>query len=71
MDSVLAMLPPRLHCWFAQKWAEPAAWHSARTAFAQTAAVWSMAGHICGLGDRHGALLVKYPFLGLLRRLIW
>ena len=55
LDQVLAFLPPRLHRWFARKWAEPAAWHSARLAFARTAAVWSMVGHICGLGDRHGA----------------
>ena len=26
----------------------------ARTAFAHTAAVWSMVGHVVGLGDRHG-----------------
>ena len=55
LDQVLAFLPPRLHRWFTRKWAEPAAWHSARLAFARTAAVWSMVGHICGLGDRHGA----------------
>ncbi len=55
LDQVLAFMPPRLHRWFVRKWAEPAAWHSARLAFARTAAVWSMVGHICGLGDRHGA----------------
>jgi serine/threonine-protein kinase ATR len=51
---VLATLPPRLHRWFLARWAEPAAWHAARLAFTRTAAVMSMVGHICGLGDRHG-----------------
>ena len=54
LDSVLAILPPRLHRWFLVRWAEPAAWHAARLAFTRTAAVMSMVGHICGLGDRHG-----------------
>ncbi|KAI4350245.1 hypothetical protein L6164_004717 [Bauhinia variegata] len=31
-----------------------AAWFRARVAFAHTTAVWSMVGHIVGLGDRHG-----------------
>ncbi|KAF3434771.1 hypothetical protein FNV43_RR21857 [Rhamnella rubrinervis] len=33
---------------------EPAAWFRARIAYAHTTAVWSMVGHIVGLGDRHG-----------------
>lgn len=37
---------------------EPAAWHAARMAFTRTAAVWSMVGHIVGLGDRHGENLL-------------
>ena len=31
-----------------------ATWHAARLAFARTSAVWSMVGHVVGLGDRHG-----------------
>ncbi|KAF2302159.1 hypothetical protein GH714_033131 [Hevea brasiliensis] len=31
-----------------------AAWFRARVAYAHTTAVWSMVGHIVGLGDRHG-----------------
>ena len=54
LNSVLARMPPRLHRWFLGRWAEPAAWHAARLAFTRTAAVMSMVGHICGLGDRHG-----------------
>ena len=42
------------HKWFLSSFAEPAAWFRARLAFAHTAAVWSMVGHILGLGDRHG-----------------
>lgn len=35
-------------------WFPQATWHAARLAFARTSAVWSMVGHIVGLGDRHG-----------------
>lgn len=42
------------HKWFLSSFAEPASWFRARLAFAHTAAVWSMVGHILGLGDRHG-----------------
>ncbi len=54
LDKVLTMLPPQLHRWFLGSWGEPATWHAARLAFTRTAAVWSMVGHIVGLGDRHG-----------------
>ncbi|KAK9842495.1 hypothetical protein WJX81_002719 [Elliptochloris bilobata] len=54
LEKVLAMLPPRLHRWFLGGWSEPATWHAARLAFARTTAVWSMVGHVVGLGDRHG-----------------
>lgn len=48
------MFPPVMHLWFARKFNEPVVWHNARLAFTRTTAVWSMVGHICGLGDRHG-----------------
>ncbi len=51
---MLELFPPRLHRWFLAGWGEPATWHAARLAFARTAAVWSMVGHVVGLGDRHG-----------------
>ncbi|EIE22187.1 kinase-like protein [Coccomyxa subellipsoidea C-169] len=54
LDKVLHVFPPRLHRWLLSKWSEPAAWHNARLAFTRTNAVWSMVGHIVGLGDRHG-----------------
>ena len=54
MEKLLATFPPRLHCWFLARFPEPAAWLAARLAWTRTTAVWSMVGHITGLGDRHG-----------------
>ncbi|XP_058072546.1 serine/threonine-protein kinase ATR isoform X2 [Magnolia sinica] len=52
--KILPMFPPVFHQWFLTTFSEPAAWFRARVAYAHTAAVWSMVGHIVGLGDRHG-----------------
>lgn len=52
--EILSRHPPVFHRWFLERWKEPAAWFAARSAFAHTAAVWSMVGHVVGLGDRHG-----------------
>jgi ataxia telangiectasia mutated family protein len=52
-DRVTA-LPPVLHHFFLEHFREPGAWFQARTAFARSVAVGSMAGHVIGLGDRHG-----------------
>ena len=54
LDKLLAMNPPVLHRWFLARFPEPATWHNARLGFTRTTAVWSMVGHIVGLGDRHG-----------------
>jgi len=54
LRKVLKLYPPILNRYFTRDWSEPAAWFAARSAFTATAAVWSMAGHIVGLGDRHG-----------------
>jgi hypothetical protein len=54
VENVLKMLPPIMHIWFLDKFSEPVKWHNARLAFTRTTAVWSMVGHIVGLGDRHG-----------------
>ena len=54
LNKVLALYPPVLHRWFLARFPEPATWHKARLAFTRTTAVWSMVGHIVGLGDRHG-----------------
>jgi serine/threonine-protein kinase ATR len=45
---------PRFHQWFYNNFADPTAWFEGRRAFARSAALWSMVGHIVGLGDRHG-----------------
>ena len=54
LDKILHMLPPKLHMWFIRAFPEPSQWFKARLNFSRTAAVWSMVGHILGLGDRHG-----------------
>ena len=54
LRAVLRKYPPIFHRYFPEKFADPAAWFAARSGFAHTAAVWSMVGHIVGLGDRHG-----------------
>lgn len=53
-NKILPMFPPAFHKWFVNTFSEPAAWFRARVAYAHTTAVWSMVGHIVGLGDRHG-----------------
>ncbi|KAG9415875.1 multidrug-resistance type transporter aminotriazole resistance [Aphanomyces cochlioides] len=45
---------PRFHQWFLNNFSDPTAWYEARDVFVRSAAVWSMVGHIVGLGDRHG-----------------
>ncbi|KAK9109353.1 hypothetical protein Sjap_017413 [Stephania japonica] len=52
--KILPMFPPIFHKWFMTTFSEPAAWFRARIAYAHTTSVWSMVGHIVGLGDRHG-----------------
>ncbi|OWZ20345.1 Phosphatidylinositol kinase [Phytophthora megakarya] len=54
--KVLSMpvFTPRFHQWFYNNFADPTAWFEARLMFSRSAAVWSMVGHIVGLGDRHG-----------------
>ncbi|GMH45286.1 hypothetical protein BSKO_13243 [Bryopsis sp. KO-2023] len=44
---------PRFHRWFLQVARRPDEWLEMRLAFTRSAAVWSMVGHILGLGDRH------------------
>ncbi|KAL2643558.1 hypothetical protein R1flu_011145 [Riccia fluitans] len=53
-SKILPMFPPVFHRWFLNTFPEPAAWFQARVAYAHTTAVWSMVGHMVGLGDRHG-----------------
>lgn len=55
---VLPHFIPTFHKWFPQRFPEPSAWFEARTTFARSLAMWSMVGHIMGLGDRHGENLL-------------
>ena len=54
LDKVLQKFPPMLHKWFLQHFSEPSTWLEARLKFSRSCAVWSVCGHIVGLGDRHG-----------------
>nr|CCA21743.1 phosphatidylinositol kinase (PIKL4) putative [Albugo laibachii Nc14] len=50
----LPVFKPRFHQWFHNNFSDPTAWFEARSTFTRSTAVWSMVGHIIGLGDRHG-----------------
>ena len=54
LDKVLSRFPPKLHKWFLQHFPEPSMWLESRLRFARSCAVWSVCGHVVGLGDRHG-----------------
>jgi serine/threonine-protein kinase ATR len=54
--QILPMFPAVFHKWFLTTFSEPAAWFCARLAYAHTTAVWSMVGHIVGLGDWDGEI---------------
>ena len=45
--------PPVLWRWFAQTYAHPTVWHTAKLTFTRSLALMSMVGYIIGLGDRH------------------
>mmetsp|Transcript_31909 Transcript_31909/g.75815 ORF Transcript_31909/g.75815 Transcript_31909/m.75815 type:complete len:304 (+) Transcript_31909:1273-2184(+) len=57
-NEVTSMFPPVLHNWFLKMFPTPARWANARLRFTRTTAVWSMVGHVLGLGDRHGENLL-------------
>jgi serine/threonine-protein kinase ATR len=44
---------PCLHRWYIHSFPDPTAWLEARNLFTHSAAVWSVVGHVVGLGDRH------------------
>ena len=54
----LPVFVPRFHQWFLNTFSDPTAWVESRLAFGRSAAVWSMLGHVVGLGDRHGENLL-------------
>jgi serine/threonine-protein kinase ATR len=53
-DKILGKFMPVLHEWFVETFPEPEAWLSARLRYTRSCAVMSIAGHVLGLGDRHG-----------------
>jgi serine/threonine-protein kinase ATR len=52
--AINSLFPVCFHRWFLKSFPDPTSWFEARLAFARSAAVWSMVGHVVGLGDRHG-----------------
>lgn len=50
--EVLPHFPPIFHKWLLAVFPDPTAWFEARLTFTRSAAVWSIVGHIIGLGDR-------------------
>ena len=46
--------PRVFHKWFISTTADPMKWFEKRLVFARSCAVWSILGHLVGLGDRHG-----------------
>lgn len=55
---ILPEAPPVLHQWLDRSFASNQSWYEARTLFTQSTALWSIAGHIVGLGDRHAENLM-------------
>ncbi|WIA20841.1 hypothetical protein OEZ85_005192 [Tetradesmus obliquus] len=49
----MAHFPPVFHNFFLERFPQPSAWFTARTAYTRSTAVNSMAGAVIGLGDRH------------------
>ncbi|KAG5496207.1 hypothetical protein JKF63_02508 [Porcisia hertigi] len=55
---ILPGAPPVMHQWLDRTFASNQSWYEARTLFTQSTALWSIAGHIVGLGDRHAENLM-------------
>ena len=52
-QSIVETIPPMIAEWFGREFIEPQRWLRARTTFTKSQAMWSIVGHIVGLGDRH------------------
>lgn len=57
-NQILPFFPPIFHCWFDKQFQTNDQWYQARCLYTNSAALWSMAGHVVGLGDRHGENLL-------------
>ena len=53
LDKILIEFPPILHKWLSDSFTDPTTWFRTRNTYTKSASVWSMIGHIVGLGDRH------------------
>lgn len=53
-ETIIPMYQPILHEWFRELFPSPDSWFGARLRYTRSCAVASMAGHVLGLGDRHG-----------------
>ena len=51
--SIVDKVPPMIAEWMVKQFPLPAHWLRARMNFTASQAMWSMVGHIVGLGDRH------------------
>jgi len=51
--KIQEMSKPVLYRWFLEQFPSGDAWYNGKLNFTRTCAVWSMVGHIIGLGDRH------------------
>ncbi|ORZ11293.1 hypothetical protein BCR41DRAFT_110660 [Lobosporangium transversale] len=58
VKDLLPKFPPVFHQWLLDISKEPTAWFETRLRYTRTTAVMSMAGHVMGLGDRHGENLL-------------
>jgi hypothetical protein len=56
--------PPLFHQWFLHSFANPTHWLEAKLLFSRSAALWSMVGHVVGLGDRHGENILIHTTSG-------
>ena len=52
--NITPKFPRLFHEWFISSTADPMKWFEKRLMFSRSCAVWSILGHIVGLGDRHG-----------------
>ncbi|KPA84688.1 putative phosphatidylinositol 3-related kinase [Leptomonas pyrrhocoris] len=55
---ILPEAPAVMHQWLDRTFASNQSWYEARNLFTQSTALWSIAGHIVGLGDRHAENLM-------------
>lgn len=57
-NHILPSAPPVFHQWFNMTFSNHQSWYEARNLFTRSTALWSIAGHIVGLGDRHAENLM-------------